>query len=178
MLQPPDFVEQLIAENPDLDSNKSAEVFRSIAQDLCDAQYWETLRWMWIRHGRSISRLEAQTEFLMADRGDKQCLMTENERAAFEKLPEEMTIFHGTTLGATTFGWSWSLQFNVSYGFARNRFSTGFKVMEGRCKKTDVIAYFPDYDESEIVIDPARVTILKDLAGDALYDAVERHRTR
>lgn len=159
-----------VSQFPALDSDKSANEFLRIESKLSDEQYWTLLRWVWIYHGGSVSRLQAQHRLLMADRPSKEFLMTENERKEFEALPDEVIVYHGTSLKADEFGWCWSRQFDISKGFARNRFQDGPRVIVGRCKKSDAVAYFPDYDEDEIVIDPAHVKIDLDLARDDLFD--------
>jgi hypothetical protein len=154
---------------PKLDSDHSADEFVKIQHELCDQQYWELLRWVWIRHGGSVSRLKAQKQLLMAQRPQKEYLMTANERQALAKLPDELTVYHGTSLDAEQLGWSWSVDYYSSLNFARKRFD-GPRVVRGRCSKVDVVAYFPEYDEEEIVIDPDRVRNKYSLVRDELFD--------
>ena len=125
---------------PDLDSDHSADVFLRIEHQLSDQRYWELLRWVWIRHRGSISRLKAQEQLLLSPRPMREHPMTPKEREAFAALPEELEAFHGTSLAASEFGWSWALKFHSSYTFARNRFRDGPKVVLGRCLKKDVRA--------------------------------------
>lgn len=155
---------------PVLDSNESAGELLRIQDQLTDDRFWSILRWVWIRHGGSVARLNAQHTLLMADRSSKSFLMTFNEQVALGALADELVVYHGTSTQSDQFGWSWSLDLEISRGFARSRFSDGPRVIVGRCRKQNVIAYFPGYDEDEVVIDPIHVTVEAELVRDDLYN--------
>ena len=161
---------------PELDSDRSAEAFLSIADRLSDERYWQLLRWVWIKHGGSISRLKAQEKLLLCPRPKREFLMLPEESAAFAALADEVEAFHGTSMNAKEFGWSWALKFHSSYSFASKRYADGPKVMRGLCKKQDIIAYFPSYDENEIVINPVNASVIEELVKDALFEARNKYK--
>src|SRR5580698_3872468 len=94
---------RLVQTFPRLDSADSAVEFKRIRATLSDIEHWQLLRWVWIRHGGSVARLKAQEELLMARRAGKNYLMTDNERLELSKLPDELTVFHGTSMKATEY---------------------------------------------------------------------------
>lgn len=174
MLQEPEEISKF----PALHSDKSADVLLQIANQLSDQRYWEVLRYVWIRHGGSISRSRLQKELVLAERPGRKFLMSDQERNSLTNLPNKPTIFHGTTATATEYGWSWSTKFYNSYNFAQIHFNDGPMIVRAKCNKKDIIAYFSDYDENEIVIDPNLVFAHEQFVKDDLYDAKEYYQQR
>lgn len=165
MIDPPKELEKW----PELNGDRSADVFLEISGELSDKDYWSLLRWVWIRHGGSIARSNAQERLLLCGRSCQNDLMTPGEQETFSKLPDIVEVFHGTSLSSQSQGWSWSRDYNKAYGFARKHFHDGYKVVRGKCERKDIIAYFSEYDEEEIVIHPDSVFEKNELSRDDLF---------
>lgn len=76
----------------------------------------------------------------------KEMLMTDKELDFFRKLPEKITIYRGTNDDEKVPRFSWSLNRNIA-----NRFNQG-RLFTATVKKADIIAYFEDAGEEEIVM--------------------------
>lgn len=85
---------------------------------------------------------------------DRQNLvMNQEEKAFFDDLPDEFTVYRGQDKHWLDIGWSWTLSKDVAQFFADRGVNEGV-VLTMNIKKTDVIAYFNDREEQEIVICP------------------------
>ncbi len=89
-------------------------------------------------------------------------IMTPDELQAFAQLPDVMTVWRGGAGDGAAIkrGHSWTTSRTVAADFAK-RAATGFggepRIAWRRIRKSQVIAYFMDRGESEIVIWPSRV---------------------
>lgn len=83
-------------------------------------------------------------------------LMSTEEQECFNNLPDEIVIFRGCAPGCVK-GFSWTLSLDRARFFADRHKNLGSDsgVFQGKCKKSDVIAYFAR--EEEIFLFPENV---------------------
>lgn len=98
----------------------------------------------------------------LLQRSDKEKLMDSEERRVYNSLPDEVTIYRGVTdyNKENKRAFSFTLDKQVARYFA-NRFQTGGYVYECRLQKENIIAYFGNRSEQEIVVDYTKLDELK-----------------
>ena len=94
---------------------------------------------------------------LVDENGD---LADGENKELFDKLPEVVTVFRGSTHKKGKKGFSWTTDREKAVWFAKrfNRDGIGY-VVEGTVAKANVIAYFNRRREAEIVTLPEHVTV-------------------
>lgn len=99
----------------------------------------------------------SQIEILkMLRKCNQKYLMGQENYEAYENLPGTFTVYRGLQENAQEDGLSWTLSKDVAEWFA-NRFDNEGEIIEKMVHKTEVIAYFNDRDEEEIVLDIKKV---------------------
>ena len=83
-------------------------------------------------------------------------LMGQENFKVYENLPDIFTVYRGLQENAQEDGLSWTLSKDVAEWFA-NRFDNEGEIIEKVIHKSEVIAYFSDRDEDEIVLDIKKV---------------------
>jgi hypothetical protein len=86
--------------------------------------------------------------------------MSEEDKRFFDSLPERIEVWRGTSYRRSIGGLSWTLDHEKAAWFAR-RFCAGSRVpliAKGTVPKGDVLAYFGERSEQEIV--SMRVSII------------------
>lgn len=83
-------------------------------------------------------------------------LMGQENYGVYENLPDTFTVNRGLQENAQEDGLSWTLSKDVAEWFA-SRFENDGEIIEKIVHKTEVIAYFNDRDEEEIVLDIKKV---------------------
>lgn len=91
-------------------------------------------------------------------KSDPNTLMDESDRRSLEGLVDNVEIYRGVTdyNHKHVKSLSWSLDINKARWFA-NRFNQGGYVYKAIIKKEDILAYFADRSESEVVVDPSKL---------------------
>lgn len=99
------------------------------------------------RWSYQMSTLDVPLELLyqVFENVDRNLLMSEKEQAAFNSLPEYITIYRGTKLSEAKPRLSWSLNKDVARKFEDGR------MFKATVNKEDIIAYFSSDCEAEIV---------------------------
>lgn len=123
-----------------------------------DSNYWSSLKCAYT----SSDNIHLQLPYLflkklfLTDRQNRELLMSETERTYLESLPESVKIYRGCSLkekNKKEFGISWTLSkkraefYTIFY---RNGVKDGV-LIEKEINKKDIIAYFSDRDEQEII---------------------------
>jgi hypothetical protein len=99
----------------------------------------------------------------MFNQADRDKLMTGEEKAFLNGLPDEFTVYRGysETLVKRKMtkrrGLSWSLKKEKAIWFAKRWSHPDSRLLEGRVRKSDVYMYSDERGESEIVVNPRRV---------------------
>lgn len=94
----------------------------------------------------------------------KKWLMDKAEYKFYKELPEEITVYRGTIKGARhLLGLSWTLDYEKAKWFA-TRWNKEGVIYKGIIRKEDVLAYFSRRDESEVVIDVAKLVDVEEVS--------------
>lgn len=126
-----------------------------------DAEYWRCLNLAYTIKPIYLSdRKTWWLSLFKADRARRDAFMEQDEgdKAAFERLPGELTIYRGYQRGKHRSGISWTLSKTVALWFANRWPGEGQPmVVRGIGDKADVLGYTNGRQEEEIIIDPANV---------------------
>jgi len=148
------------------------EPFIEIIPRLSDSQYWSLLRDVWTTSELIIPDMHTWLDLYQAKRPGREHLMTDGERHALAAMPEVITIWRGCGYRSAVGGLSWTTDQDRADVFARiacgsrRRLLTGQAGTEptvavGTCRRADVLAYITGCQESEIVVDPKNVTLVR-----------------
>jgi hypothetical protein len=153
------------------DSHKRMRPFLELIPSLDDAEYWVLLRSVWISTETTYPHTAEWLALLQASRPDREALMSPEDREVFDSLPETLTVFRGCDSAAGARGLSWTTDLERAVKFAhyscgprrlifggRKHYRAFPRVMGGTCEKSDVLAYFNERGEQEIVINPEAVS--------------------
>ncbi len=115
--------------------------------------FWKLLGSVWIgtenAHQHPIKWRQLWKEAIEG----RQACMSEEDLRIFDSLPEQIQVWRGTSHKRGLAGLSWTLDERIAVGFAR-RFCSESRVpllAKGMVEKSDVLAYFGERDEQEIV---------------------------
>lgn len=133
-----------------LEGHWRQDFFVLVADEMNTRDYWVAARLIVTGESLYNEELVALLTNPKKDLSMRYLLMRKWERARLKAMPDKLTVYRGYGLHAKGMGWSWSLSPKVASRFAR-RFSKGY-VEQGECLKEDVIAYFSDRNEKEIVV--------------------------
>jgi hypothetical protein len=115
----------------------------------CDAEYWETLRTIWMMAQTVGSTPVTWLElFEPCDGIGVRCVFTADELSVFDSLPDTVTAYRGAQEPAKR-GMSWSLDIKMAEFFAKRTHGSVWRV---EVPRSAVLAYFADRAEAELVI--------------------------
>lgn len=83
-------------------------------------------------------------------------LMGQENYEVYENLPDTFVVYRGLQENAQEDGLSWTLSKDVAEWFA-SRFENNGEIIEKTVHKAEVIAYFNDREEEEIILDIKKV---------------------
>lgn len=106
-----------------------------------------------INNNVNVSQMET---LKMLRNCNKKYLMSQENYEAYENLPDTFVVYRGLQENAQEDGLSWTLSKDVAEWFA-SRFENDGEIIEKTVHKSEVIAYFNDRDEEEIVLDIKKV---------------------
>lgn len=134
--------------------------FSHIEADLDDKAYWEVLGSIWTDSENIWQEEKEWAELLSSERPHREYMMDEDERVAFEKLPDLIEIHRGYKLRERKMGMSWTTNFPQAEWFARRliREDERAYVVSGTVPKDKALAYHLGRGESEIVAFPEDIT--------------------
>ena len=129
--------------------------FRHVSPYLSDADYGTLLKDSWIteedpNQDKNVSQKMAINLFKAAK---KEFLMGEEERAVYENLPDEITLYRGVSVGRARIGLSWTNNPDVAAWY-KKRFEEEGKngiALKATIEKKNVHAYFEQ--DNEIIVD-------------------------
>lgn len=126
--------------------------FSSDYQSAKDLGY--TLEYIWTQSEFQTSNPQLKKKELIKlfKKADKKYLFHEPK----ESLPEEVTVYKGYRDESSKDGMSWTLDEETAKWFA-NRFGNDGYAIKGTLNRDDVLAWFADSNENEIVCDPKKV---------------------
>lgn len=136
------------------------QIFLSLKPILKGKLYWKTLREAYTMSDNLFNyRYDLRAAF-MSEEEYRDSLMSIKELVILNNLPEKVKIYRGVTtdeIESKIFGISWSLRKEVAEFFAfkyRRNYDTSSSlrtVIEIEVDKSEIIAYFQDREEEEIV---------------------------
>jgi hypothetical protein len=136
------------------------QVFLSLKPILKGKLYWETLREAYTMSDNLYNyRYDLRAAF-MSEKENRESLMSKKEIKILNNIPDKVKIYRGVTtdeIENNDFGLSWSLNREVAEFFAfkyRRNYDTSSSlktVIELEVDKNEIIAYFHDREEAEII---------------------------
>lgn len=90
----------------------------------------------------------------------------EKTREMLQALPEQVRIYRGGNTASTPYSeaYSWSLDINVANFFACRRGTGDGYLVEAKVEKKDIIeAFLEDQGEQEIIVDPSKIEVLREV---------------
>jgi hypothetical protein len=142
---------------------------------LPDKDYWKCLNLVWANIEISTPDRREWLRLFTSQRPHRELLMSKTERKRLAAMPDTLTIYRGYAKGRARSGLSWTLSEKRAHFFAdyaagnRRRILCGHTggssmVVCGKCHKHDVLAYFNNRKEQEIVIDGRKVLAKRSMA--------------
>ncbi len=126
--------------------------FKDINQYLSVKDFPRILADCWASHGgRDIPVKKLVAWF---NKADKMYLMSKREYKIFSELPEQVTIYRGSS-SQYKYGLSWTLDKKVAFWYAEKYENQGSCVYECIVDKNDLLCYFETRNEAEIIIIPS-----------------------
>jgi hypothetical protein len=122
-----------------------------------DEEYWRELASAYIMQNYKKIPYKTYYELFTSKRAFREKLMSEEEKQLLAQLPETLTIYRGGSLAehkSKKYGISWSLDKKIAEQFADTKAIRDKKemmVIEKQINKADVIAYFKERQEEEII---------------------------
>ena len=153
-------------------SHERLKAFTNIIPRLTDREYWQNLREVWTGAEVVLPDKQIWLRLLQWRRPEREHLMTESERVDLAAMPDTLEIWRGCGHESAVQGLSWTLDpaqaaFFTDYACGSKRqdivgqSGTKRHHVKATCCKSDVLAYFTTRNESEIVVNPAHVTVLR-----------------
>lgn len=95
-------------------------------------------------------------EYVRESEGGRSQVIHADDCPIFDALPDELTVYRGFQReeGGEEYGWSWSLNRETAEWFARRWPNGEPMIATMTVNKSDVLAYFNDRNEAEIVLHP------------------------
>jgi len=138
-------------------------------QYLSEKDLAEYFAYAWVNSENPNQDVNCPISYLirMFKKCDKKLLMTEEDYAIYESLPETFTIYRGVAVGRNPKGLSWTQNLETAKWFA-HRFDRNEKqgyIQTGIAEKKHVLAYFNTRNEDEIVYNTPKlkITILEEV---------------
>lgn len=136
------------------------QIFLSLKPILKGKLYWKTLREAYTMSDNLFKyRYDLRASFL-SEELNRDSLMSNKELTVLKNLPNKVKIYRGAAtdeIDSKNFGLSWSLKKEVAEFFAfvyRRNYNTSSslkKVIEIEVDKNEIIAYFDNREEDEII---------------------------
>jgi len=118
-----------------------------------DDKFWPTVGGVWTDSENIFQNLAGWRSIWQTDIPDRHLVMSEEDQEVYRALPSSFEVYRGVQEGGTDDGLSWTLSREKAQWFA-DRFKGNGHVLTRIAQKSDVLAYFGNRDESEIVILP------------------------
>jgi hypothetical protein len=133
--------------------------FKDIMEQMTDAQYWDLLGIIWTDSENIREAPQMWETLLRSKRPERNEIMTDDDQAALMAMDDVIPVYQGHTTRRHD-GWSWTTNYDKAVWFA-HRFAllenSKPALTSGMCSKADVIAYFANRGESEIVVPRSKV---------------------
>jgi len=144
-----------------VDSYNRMDKFLELIPQLSDIEYWYGLYEAYTSSDNTYRFGKELKKLFTADRGSKEYIMTEDDRNKLQKFPPKLIIYRAMTIrefNNKDFGVSWTLNSKKAEYFAneypRNHSTNNEKsiIHSIEIDKKDIIAYWTDREEDEIIV--------------------------
>jgi len=131
-----------------------------------DCEYWEQVGFVYTDSENIRQNVAEWNAVLSSERGDREHIMNEADREHLAELSENevVTIYRGCN-SLDLSGFSWTLDRKIAEWFAkRHREIYDMKevvIKTGQVETADIIAYFTNRGEEEILVHPHKVMNVK-----------------
>jgi len=139
------------------------EVFRIVDElkdEIKDKDYWMLIGFCYTVSDFCYNDYETLKKYLNTNRVNKEHIMNEEDRSFLNSLPDQIKVFRGCSkkeIKNGVFRFSWTLDREIAYFFAykyRRNSNIDCDIVEQIIDKKDVLAYFNDRNEQEILLVP------------------------
>ncbi|MFY9465492.1 MAG: hypothetical protein WAP48_10395 [Sediminibacterium sp.] len=133
------------------------KLFQERCDKFSDEEYWKNLAHSYIMQNYKKIPYKVYYELFSSKRPKREYLMSEEEHSLLNKLPQQVKIFRGGTLTeqkTKKYGISWTLNQQIATNFANVKAIRDKKemvVIEKIIEKKDIIAFFTERNEDEII---------------------------
>lgn len=131
---------------------------KAMTMDLFDDP-WPTLGTVWIDSENIWENGDVWRMLLTAHPDGPRSMMDDRDRAAYDALPDVITVYRGASRGQNESGLSWTLDRFRAEWFATRLGASDPVLIRGSVTKEYVIAHFLGRGEDEIVVLPEDVHI-------------------
>lgn len=138
-------------------TDRQIQVFIENIDDFSDEEYWRNLGYAYTMQNYKKIPYKTLYNLFNSDRPKRNKLMSKEELGYLKSLPKEITIFRGGSESekkSKKYGVSWTLDRKIAEQFANVKTLRDKKKMivhEMTIKKSEVIAYFNEREEEEII---------------------------
>ncbi len=166
------------------DNNHRISPFIEVGHRMNDREYWALLGDIWTGARSVYWEQSWWLELFTADRqtykprGEREFLMSPEDRAVFTALPDPVTVYRGVMRKQHCRGMSWTIDAHCAAWFGA-RFESDGATLVSLVPKRRVLAYFSCRNEAEVVIDPRWMRFQVHVDGDemrSMADEVTRRR--
>lgn len=139
--------------------------------DLTDETYWRTVGSVW-RDSENVHEMwdTWRRVWIGANRGrgihGREHVMSRSDFEELQAMPDVFEVFHGEE-SPDRIGMSWTLDQAVARWFAK-RFNRNGRLYRGIVRKSDVIAYFTQRGEAEILV-PGELVMIEERPASAAF---------
>ncbi|WP_210498773.1 hypothetical protein [Vibrio crassostreae] len=124
--------------------------------------YWSLLFDCYIRTEQIGDEQDVWLTLMSEAKYYQDMFMSVGERITLEQMPQRFTVYRGAIQGSNEAGISYTTRYNKAAWFA-TRFNSDSPpiVLEAIVDKSDVLAYLEGRGESEVIVEPSLVDLVK-----------------
>lgn len=116
--------------------------------------YWALLGDIWQDSENIWQNIDTWRLLLRSKKPKRHLFMGEDDQAAFDKLPKQLTVYRGCRRGLNENGMSWTIDRDRAVWFSKRLTKEGDNpcVLEKTVSKKNVFAYLGGRSESEVIV--------------------------
>lgn len=118
--------------------------------------------WTYTEYPNNDANVSTRELIYYFKKADKNILMSKDELEAYNKLDDLIAVYRGVKPGAKVRALSWTTDKKVASWFA-DRYEKNGKVYKAVIDKKDVLAYFLNRNEYEVVINHSKLISVKEV---------------
>lgn len=128
--------------------------------EISDKDYWMLIGYCYTTSDFCYNDYDILKQYLNVDRPKREFIMNKEDREFYFNLPDLLKVYRGCSLTEIENGelrYSWTLNKDIATFFAheyRRNESVECDVIERTVTKKDILGYFNDRDEQEILLIP------------------------